>query len=165
MCAVPCFGEHMNPKQLVDMLMALVNSQGLTDEQRFETIGRFNTAMLGGASTTSITSTNTQSQVVEAPKPTAQGPVVIAKGQACKCNECKKVAYTVVRDVQDQMPDEMFRNCFEPPLPKDGELWGDQQGNVAIDCPLCHSEFTVWIKGEGSYSGTQDMPDNFLSRE
>lgn len=159
----------MNPKDLVNMLMALVNSQGLTDEQRYEVIGRFNTAMLGGQVTT-----NAQTQPV-APQPvmkvepvvvpTPQGPVVIHKGQVCKCNDCEKVAYTVIRDVQDQMPDEMFRSCFDPTLPKDGELWGDQQGNVAIDCPLCHSEFTVWIKGEGSYQGTQDMPENFLSRE
>ena len=153
----------MNPKQLVDMLMALVNSQNLNEEQRYETIGRFNTAMIGNVPRE--TSTNQVAQTVTTPKPTASGPVVIPKGKICKCTECKNVAYTVVRDVQDQMPPDMFRACFEPALPVDGELWGDQQGNVAIDCPLCKCEYTVWIKGEGSYSQTEDLADNFLSKD
>lgn len=151
--------------------MAMVNSQGLTEEQRYETIGRFNTAMIGNVpqeqtyinNTFQETSTNVHPQTIDTPKATATGPIVIPKGKSCKCIECKKIAYTVIRDVQDQMPSDMLRACFNPELPKDGELWGDTEGNVAIDCPLCKSEFTVWIKGEGSYSGTEDMPDDPLS--
>lgn len=151
----------MNPKQLVDMMMALVNSQQLSEDQRYEIIGRFNTAMLSGQTPSTVASTPAKTEIDY----TLNNPIVIPSGNSCKCTECKKVAYTVIKNVHDKMPPALFRECFKPPLPEDGELWGDQQGNIAIDCPNCKSEFTVWIKGEGSYSMTQDLPDNFLSRE
>jgi hypothetical protein len=97
---------------------------------------------------------------VPVPRETRQTPapevrIVIRQGHVCSCVNCKVDVYQVISDVVDNMNTQDFMDCFEPMkegvpyLDKSVSIWADPGGNLAINCPLCKGNKTLWIKGLG----------------
>lgn len=94
---------------------------------------------------------------------TPSGKVIAQVGHKCICDGCKKVVYRVVKPVYDGlMRVSDLIASFEPVghstrLNKDMDIFVDQDGNVATNCPLCHGSLTLWLVGEGGKDNGQEI--------
>lgn len=156
----------MSPDKLVGILLAIVDSQQFSDAQRYEIMGRFNSGILGGSASPPEISEpkHVAKVVVPATEKLEPGKVIIEAGHACSCEICEKLIYTVTNDITETMKVTAFIAAFEsdkgvPKMTTDTDIWADPYGNLAVDCPLCKSRKTVWIKGIGDKLFS-DYPEN-----
>lgn len=149
----------MSPKQLADVLLLIAASMPLTENDRYEVIGRVAAGLMLEMPTTSTSTISTSKEAsVAAPNSSTQelepGPVMIPKGNQCACDACTKVSYILGAPVYENTKKKDFVAAF---IPQNGaptlvmplDTWADEYGNLAIDCPLCHGNKTLWIKGKG----------------
>lgn len=166
----------MTPDQLVGILLSIVEAQPLTEAQRYEVMGRFNSGILGGTrppvspAVSSGLSPDFPKTVIKenVEAPLVPGNVIIPKGHLCTCALCKKVAYITSRDITEVMKIPAFIASFTPqegsgPMTTATDIWADPYGNLAVDCPICKGRKTVWIKGKSEklfsdYPETDAMP-------
>ena len=153
----------MELSELSDIVIKIAQTTSLTTAQKYELIGRFSHGLLGGEIPSAAVA-----QAPATPQPAA-GKIIIPADSECQCAKCSNIVYTTVTDVWDNMPTKAFLEAFMPAevgvpkLTRDVEIWADPGGNLAIDCPICGSENTLWIKGRGMDfkdipEGSQDTP-------
>jgi len=90
------------------------------------------------------------------PAATAPSGKVIAKqGQACLCDSCTRLVYTVNKNVPDNCKVDNFIDSFTP-YTKDIEPIGFKteirniDGNISIDCPACGAAKSLYLVGKKS---------------
>lgn len=142
----------MTPDLLIQVVGVLM--QQMNQAQRYEVLGRITALVMAG--TLPVTSVKTV-----APAPPAEtlpvkpsGKIMIPKGHECLCDSCNLVVYRISTDVYESMAKKDFVACFTPAngapeLKMPLDAWADVAGNLAIDCPLCKGEKSLWIKGKG----------------
>jgi len=161
----------MTPELLLQVVSTLM--QPMSQGQRYEVLGRITALVMSGHAPVvgSTKQDNPPGYSIAVPPPAAPmqptGNVIINKGQECMCDLCQKVIYQIGIDVRENMNKKDFVACF---LPQNGapalkmplDTWADTAGNLAIDCPLCKGDKSLWIKGKGDlpYRDTPQRDDN-----
>ena len=149
----------MTPSELVNVTMAIVEAHGLDTDART----KFFTELTTRIYQPRPNENRPPARPAPTPPPAMEpgGAIWIPEGGMCRCSACKKFVYKVIKNIPERVTNEMFRNSFQPingapELPEEPSLFGDNQGNLAIDCPLCKGTKTLWIRGEGSYEEVVD---------
>lgn len=159
----------MTPEVLANVIETLMKA--FTTAQKFEVLGRLVAGITMGPSVAPTATPVNQQQTPMATAPTASTPpaaqpvkpsgkVMIPKGFICECDSCKEQVYEIETDVLETMGKKDFVAAFTPMSADVPELkmpldtWSDHAGNMAINCPLCKGEKSLWIKGKG------DVPYN-----
>lgn len=139
----------MDDETIINVLRTLVAVN--TDDVA---IGAVVKALLGTPQAPPPAKTTKAKSAVAAEPVLDQGAVIVPKGQQCTCGLCDKVVYNVIANVHEHTPKKQFVAAFQPvghapvlAMPLD--VWSDPYGNMAINCPLCKGDKTLWIKGKG----------------
>ena len=150
---------------IASLVANVVKAQGLNQAESLQ-VGAKVISLLSEVSSTVPSPTvdnavaDSETKVVETTK-TKPAKVIARKGETCFCTECKQGVYKRVKDVMDPMARDEFVTCFSPNgkapamVVADGTVKVGKKemtirnidGNVAIDCPLCKSDKTLWIIG------------------
>lgn len=145
----------MNPEHL----LTIINLETLSPQQRLDTLAAILKASPPQGqimTTTLVAAPGVTIPVPEPKKYVDHGRQLLAKDVMVVCSSCGKSPYKTLSPLYEHMSSEELCSAFTPPLTPDTQLWGDPYGNVAIDCPLCQLQKTVWILGKGTFEGTQD---------
>ena len=76
------------------------------------------------------------------PRDVAKDTIIAKAGQACVCNQCNAVVYTINKDIRDNCKVADFIGSFTPftsgvaALARTAEIQ-NIEGNISTDCVLC----------------------------
>lgn len=137
----------MEPKQLIEVILILVNSQKYSQAQTYELLGRFCSGITGSPTSGGPALAADRLSPKDNPDSEQSSYIIIPYGKQFNCTKCGKMTLETISDVMSTMKTSLFRACFNPELSKDNGVWADAEGNAAVDCPDCNAKKTVWIMG------------------
>jgi hypothetical protein len=167
----------------------VIRAQGLTQEQALQ-VGAKIIGNLSSSESTKHSPSEAQTDKVlnnsesapsskaredDSPKKVDKPKRVIASaGELCTCTMCHKAPFKRTMDITDPMNRADFVRAFTPQrevspmrVKDDGVFIGDNEvtvrnvdGNVAIDCPLCKGDKSVWIIGTPMSLGSNESDTN-----
>ena len=150
----------MTPDVLMQLMGILM--QNMNQGQRYEVLGRITALVIADTSVTPVKTKESApptpvgnksgNEAVSQVQPS--GKVMIPKGFECTCDGCNLVVYRISTDVYENMAKKDFVAAFTPAngapeLKMPLDAWADSGVNLAIDCPLCKGDKSLWIKGKG----------------